>query len=442
MTVLFYIITDIFHIISIFLLCTVLFKFKLQNRVKNRIYKLIITTVILILSISIYLMNNLIAKTILSTLVIVVILCFSYDEKKLNIVVSGLWIMTIIAMLETMSIILLELIGKLVGYNNDVLLRLCVSVFDFFLIVIFGKIYNKQYRRSISSIGICNILAFTALTCIDTIIVMFLAVITRVEKQVTNQMVFFIAFILVILGLFLQLGAVILILVQRNVYKEGQQITEKYLEEQKGHYQYLEQREIETKKFRHDLRSHMGLLSVLVKEHKYDEFDKYVDKINIKIDSFGNNVTVQNGIVDAVINKYYSEATANNVNMEVKGRFPSDCEIDAYDLCTIFSNVLSNAIEATVESTNKWMSVDCRYTDDNIIVVVKNSFDNTNQVRNGKANTHKKDINNHGFGLENVKESIKKYNGIWDIDIQEDVYSITISFNYDRLEGNYEDSDN
>ena len=217
--------------------------------------------------------------------------------------------------------------------------------------------------------------AFTILTIIDALIVLVIARVTIDEEQRFYKVVYVTAFVWVIIGLFLQIGAIILILMQRNIYKETQQLTQRYLEEQKGHYEYLEKRETETKKFRHDLRSHMELLSVLAKERRYDEFDKYVEEINLNIDHFGNNVSVQNGIVDAIINKYYSEAVANEVDMEVKGRFPSDCKIDAYHLCTIFSNILSNALEATIETNERWISVECRYTDDNILVEVKNTFD-------------------------------------------------------------------
>ena len=43
----------------------------------------------------------------------------------------------------------------------------------------------------------------------------------------------------------------------------------------------------------------------------------------------------------------------SGITMEVKGRFPEECAIDAYDLCTIFSNILSNALEAAVETEEK-----------------------------------------------------------------------------------------
>ncbi len=425
------VLADIFHIISIFLLCKLFLKFNLRNSKNN---KKTIPMLILCLSIGIYFLNDKIVESIIYVVTIVLILYIIYDEKICNILVSGLWIITIIGMLDTMSIILFETLGKMIRYYNDDVIHFCASMLTFIFAFILCNVYYNKYGQGIQTISIHNVIAFTILTGSDTAIVMLLAAITRLEDHVTNMMIFFVTFILVILGLFLQLGAVILILMQRNIYKESQQLTEKYLEEQKNHYEYLEKRETETKKFRHDLRSHMEMLSVLAKERRYDEFDKYVEEINLNIDRFGNNVTVQNGIVDAIINKYYSEAVANEVNMEVKGRFPSDCRIDAYHLCTIFSNILSNALEATVEAGKKWISVECRYTDDNILVVVKNTFDNKNTIRNGKTRTHKQDTNNHGFGLENVKDSIRKYNGLYVIDTNEDIYTITISFNYIRQE--------
>lgn len=422
---------DIIHVISIFMLCKMFFKFDLRNR---KINVILIPVIMLSLSVGIYLLEDKTIEIIFYAVTVVLALYIIYKEKYLHILVSALWIITIIGMLDTMSTTLFEILGKMIVYYNGDVIQLCASVLTFLFVFILGNLYDNKYGQGIRKIGVYNIIAFTALTGIDTVIVMILAIITRLEEQVTNMMVFLVAFVLVILGLFLQLGAVILILVQRNVYKESQQLTEKYLEEQKNHYEYLEKREIETKKFRHDLRSHMEMLTVLVKKHQYDKFDNYVEEINVNIDRFGNNVTVQNGIVDAIINKYYSEAVANDVTMEVKGRFPSDCKIDAYHLCTIFSNILSNAIEATIEAEKKWISVFCKYTDDNILVEVKNTFDNKNTARNGKLRTHKKDANNHGFGLENVKESISKYDGLWGVDIQGNIYTITISFNYVRQE--------
>lgn len=392
------------------------------------------------LSVGINLGNNLIIEFVIYLAILFVFLRFIFEEKVSTIVVSGIWIIVILGMLDTMTMVLFEMISNIVGDINDNFERVLRSILLLLYIFILGKMYNKKYHQGIQSMGIASLIGFSVLSFVDTFIVMVIARITINEEQRQYKEVFFVVFILVILGLFLQLGAVIIILMQRNVYKESQQLTARYLDDQTKHYEYLENRETETKKFRHDLRDHMDMLVSFAREHKYDEFDDYVEKIHTKVDKLGNVVTVQNSVVDAILNRYYSEAVNNDVKMEVEGKFPVDCKIENYDICTIFSNLLRNALEATMKAEEKWISVGCRYTDKVIVVEIANSFDN--KAGNGKSKTHKADKNNHGFGLINVEESIEKYNGMWYREQEDNVYKVTISFIYARMEEKDEDSNN
>lgn len=434
MSLFLYIITDIVHMMGVVLLCEMFFRFEKREIIYNKFMQIALVLFIVVVSAGLYLDSNDIFEFIVYIFAICVTLCCLCNEKIYITIIGAIWIMVIIGLFDNMSIVLFELIGNIFGYNNSEISRLFCSLISLIYVYTLGRLYNRKYSAGIRTIGIWNLLAFTVLNVIDTVLVTLLAIIAVDEKNDKIRIVYTIVFILVILGLFVQLGAVILLLLQRNVYKEKKLITEKYLDEQKNHYEYLEKREIETKKFRHDLRNHMQMLSDLAKERRYDEFYQYLDKINMKIDSFGNVITVQNGIVDAIINRYYSEALSKNIKMDVNGRFPSDCDIGAYDLCTIFSNLLSNALEGTSEAEDKWITVDCRYTDNNIIVVVKNSFKNDNQYGNGKNRTSKEDTEYHGYGLENVKDSIMKYNGVWDIEVKDNLFIVTILFNYLRMD--------
>ena len=115
--------------------------------------------------------------------------------------------------------------------------------------------------------------------------------------------------------------------------------------------------------------------------------------------------------------------------MEVRGRFPEECLIDIYDICTIFSNVLSNALEAAVQTEEKYISVECRYTDRNIIIVVKNSFDSDQPGGNVQLKTRKGNVDYHGYGLQNMQDSINKYKGVFDIETQGNIFTLKILFN-------------
>ena len=165
----------------------------------------------------------------------------------------------------------------------------------------------------------------------------------------------------------------------------------------------------------------------------------YLEQMNIRIDDFGNVVTVQNGIVDAIINQYYAKAQSCGVSMDVKGRFPVDCAIDAFDLCTIFSNVLSNALEAAKETEEKYILVECVYTEMTIMIIVSNSYKPDAVNGGGQWKTRKADLNYHGYGLENIKDSVEKYKGDLDIETKDNIFSLRILFSYMEMQ-NHENS--
>lgn len=91
-----------------------------------------------------------------------------------------------------------------------------------------------------------------------------------------------------------------------------------------------------------------------------------------------------------------------------------------------FSNVLSNAIEAAEKADEKKIIIKCRYTENSIVIVVKNTFKDEGQFLQSKMMTTKKNIEYHGFGIENIKEAVEHNNGMLDIDIDGTIFSITL----------------
>ncbi len=421
------IIADIILLMSIILFEKIIFKFCFNDNNIHKTKLLTLLACIIVLTIIVNIINNLYFTPVMYVILVCVLTYILFDEKIKTAIIASLWTVIIMELLDTMSVVFIEMLAKMIRQLNSPLMILTRSLFLLIFVIIIGKLYNKNYNKGIKSISIVSLITFTLLTIVDTFVVMLIGYIITTENELKHQKIYFVTLMLVIIGLFIQLGSVILLLIQRNIYKEAQQLTERYLEEQKTHYEYLEKREHETKKFRHDLKSHMEMLTDLINNQEYDKFDKYIDVVNCNIEKFSKMVTVQNSIVDAIINKYYWEAEGNNVDIVVTGRFPKKCDIDAYDLCTIFSNLMSNALEAAIVTEDRWIKVDCRYNKQNIIINAQNSFLNKGD---NTAKTYKKDTNYHGFGLENIKDAIKKYNGICDIETNKNVYQITISLEY------------
>ena len=117
---------------------------------------------------------------------------------------------------------------------------------------------------------------------------------------------------------------------------------------------------------------------------------------------------------------------AKGIKLNIKGKLPTICNIDAYDLCTVFSNVLSNAMEAVDKIENKEIFLECRYTDEEIIILEKNKFKNVGQFKGKELDTIKEDKERHGFGINNIKDAVKRNDGIVNIEVDKEQFCISI----------------
>lgn len=424
-----YVLSDLIHIAKIIVLCD--FVVGLRRRVlkKDKLMVALSGIAMGAISIFVYFYSDHVLETIIYVVLIILLLQLRYTESFYNVVIVSIWTILALSMTDTMLAVLYNMLLDLFESNSEMTVNICVSLTSFFLVYGIGRIYRKKALAGIKAIGIGNLICFILLMAVNTYVVTVIAVMNVEINTKVYRELYLVAVVFVILGMFVQLTAVILLFTQRNIYKEKKLLTEKYLSEQKGHYEYLEKRELETKKFRHDFRSHLELISNMAKNHEMDKIQDYLEKLHIKIDELGNVVTVQNGIVDAILNQYYVKALQLGIKMEIKGRFPSDSEVDAYDICTIFSNILSNAIEAAEKTEEKYILVQCRYSEECIIIIVENSFCSEQQDEKLVLKTQKGDLDYHGFGLVNVKESVEKYSGFLDFEIKNDSFLLKIFIN-------------
>ena len=335
-------------------------------------------------------------------------------------------LMFLATMIDTMNMVMIDMIFDICRNPDFIFKDLVESMVSMFMICILLWIYKRRYHRKIKWINVKNSAIFTILMSINTIIVLAIVVIYQNGTKEENKILFATITVFVIIGMLLQLGTVFLLYSSNSIYVENDALMKKYLNDQKKHYEYLEIREEETKKFRHDVRNHMQMLYYMQKNKQYEEIDKYLELLNVRIEEFGNSLTVNNSIVDAIINKFYTEAIAKGIKLHVKGKLPAICNIDAYDLCTVFSNVLSNALEAVDKIKNKEIFLECRYTDEEIIIIEKNMFENLGQFKDNDLYTIKEDKERHGFGINNIKDAVKRNCGIVNIEIDKEQFCISI----------------
>lgn len=418
------VIANLFHILGIILICSSLFG--MNKRHCNKYIKL--ATVVLA-DVSNVVFNSLVTNYNLQVVfyilcIFVVIKIFYLDDNKKTIIsiICGILIANVL------GIFFAEIVNGIIkvwGISLGGISSVVGSALAYGLLVAISMLINKK-ANFLENISNKFWVIFTINVVADATMLLIFLVIS--DRQITNKSknAYIVLYIVLAISVFLQMAFLVYILISRNIHRENEMLAKKYLEEQKNYYEYLEQREVETKKFRHDMRNHLYLLDKVKKEGKNEEFEKYLQDIIERVDRLGTKVNVGNDIANAILDKYYAEAINKGINIQIQGHFPINCSVSAYHLCTIFSNLLSNAIEAAEKATIKKVWVICRYTENEIIIEIGNSYcDNNLNKKNLK--TKKPEKQYHGWGLKNVEDSVNACNGLIDIEIENGCFVVSVT---------------
>ncbi|MGL6173378.1 MAG: sensor histidine kinase [Cellulosilyticaceae bacterium] len=196
---------------------------------------------------------------------------------------------------------------------------------------------------------------------------------------------------------------------QRIRYESIQEkIKKQYL-----YYRNIEIKQEESKKMWHDINNHLSCIQLLLQAGHSDEANKYVNKIDITISKLRGLINTGNLITDAIMNEKYDFARSNHINMRVDIDLEGVNFIDNIDLCTIYSNLLDNAIEASVKlpENEREIIISSKVIKSCLVIKILNNTLENLEIKNNKIATSKKDKNNHGIGIMNICETINKYNG-------------------------------
>jgi sensor histidine kinase YesM len=194
------------------------------------------------------------------------------------------------------------------------------------------------------------------------------------------------------------------ILKRETKIRENEIILERVKNETKN---YDKQRKRE-----HEFKNHISFITALVHENKLEEVKDYLKEYNqemlVNIDLIDTN----NATVNSIINSKYLEAREKGIAFIVKVNDLSEIKIKDVDIVLILSNMLNNAIEACEKCTNgvirlKFMMEQCQ----TIISVVNNMVDEPIANDNTFLTSKTEDVELHGIGIMNIKETVERYGG-------------------------------
>lgn len=190
---------------------------------------------------------------------------------------------------------------------------------------------------------------------------------------------------------------------------------------QKDYYETLLSRDKDIQKYRHDLNGHLICLFELAKEDQAHQVLAYIETLQEKLVSIQKkSYWIGNDIIDVLLN-YYLPLLVEDVKIQISGQCNHNIDISQTDLCIIFFNLLQNAVEALnnmEHETTKYLQILINQDSAFFHCQIKNTIRNSINLSKDSIGTTKKNKDIHGFGIENVKEAVKKNNGLFTLEIQ------------------------
>ncbi len=203
---------------------------------------------------------------------------------------------------------------------------------------------------------------------------------------------------------------------------------------QKSYYEALLEKEEETRNYRHDMIGHLLCLENFAKEGKTEELEVYLSNMQQQISQIqGKKYMTGNQVIDVITNHYFAQL-AEQTEVQISGFVENVLEIDSVSLCSVYTNLLKNAVEelARIKEEKKFLKIDFSQGKTLFCIEIRNSISKKSKEKENILKSEKEDKRNHGLGLKNVKKVVKEYDGTFETKIDNDIFIARVVLKYKK----------
>ncbi|MFI3255477.1 MAG: GHKL domain-containing protein [Eubacteriales bacterium] len=178
---------------------------------------------------------------------------------------------------------------------------------------------------------------------------------------------------------------------------------------------------------RHDMKNQLLTLSYLQKNNKEEEVRILTEKLILDIENSQPLAKSNHFLIDSILNYKLAQAEAENVDITLNLKVPSDLPLLAYDLTVILGNLIDNSITALKKvSMARLLSVSITVNCGTLLIIIENTFEEQLKLCDGKYLSTKPLSSNHGFGLSNVFHVVERLQGVMDIQTEKNKFLVQI----------------
>lgn len=206
------------------------------------------------------------------------------------------------------------------------------------------------------------------------------------------------------------------------------------MQQQIDHYQtqFALQKEHDNslRKERHNLKNQLISIRGFASQSKTENIINFINNL-LNEQEFGivSSINCNNLLISTLLNTKTPLAKEHNILYSSDLKIPSTLPFNDVDLCVLIGNALDNAFDAAISchSENSFVTTTIHYKMGCLYFHFSNSYSHTLYPDNKYYfRSTKQPFSEHGFGLQSIKNIIKKYNGTIEISTENSIFSVKI----------------
>ena len=200
----------------------------------------------------------------------------------------------------------------------------------------------------------------------------------------------------------------------------------KLLSMQQQRYENLKAAIEEARQTRHDMRHHLNRLSAMAETGDMEQMKTYLARTVARIPDLDMRFC-ENRAADSVLGYYCALAKRADIPFCAQVDLPQTLPVDEIDMCLVLSNLLENALEASLRTAPARRQIRLTaylHGERLLLMEVRNAFDGEIREKDGIFRSSKRKGN--GIGIQSVRHIAEKTGGASNFTYQEGIFQAKV----------------
>jgi two-component system, LytTR family, sensor histidine kinase AgrC len=199
---------------------------------------------------------------------------------------------------------------------------------------------------------------------------------------------------------------------QANIQRERDMLDMQFRQAQ-TEFASLRQMQQNAAAYRHDMRHHLALLQRLASKEHIEEIKEYLRTAQSDIDAITPIRFCENETVNLILSAFAAKAKQSGILLTIDARLPDSLTLSDTELCSLLSNALENAIQASeniTDSNKRIIRLRVYSKNTKLCIDIRNCYQIEPIFHQGLPVSKEQ---GHGFGTKSMAHIVEKHGGVF-----------------------------